>query len=101
MMTVESAGDPRARSPKGAMGLMQIMPETWADLRAHRRFGNDPYDPHDGILAGAVYLRELHDRLRRDTPRQRSPVDPGDRNHVGKRDAARSVPACGRARFVA
>jgi hypothetical protein len=61
-MTVESAGDPRARSPKGAMGLMQIMPETWADLRAHRRFGNDPYDPHDSILAGAVYLRELHDR---------------------------------------
>lgn len=56
-MTVESAGDPRARSPKGAMGLMQIMPETWADLRAHRRFGNDPYDPHDSILAGAVYLR--------------------------------------------
>ncbi|MGM4972969.1 lytic transglycosylase domain-containing protein [Tardiphaga sp. 1201_B9_N1_2] len=62
VMTVESAGDPRARSPKGAMGLMQIMPETWADLRAHRRFGNDPYDPHDSILAGAVYFRELHDR---------------------------------------
>jgi membrane-bound lytic murein transglycosylase B len=62
VMTVESAGDARTRSPKGAMGLMQIMPETWADLRMRHRFGNDPYDPHDNILAGAAYLRELHDR---------------------------------------
>lgn len=62
VMTVESAGDVRARSSKGAMGLMQIMPETWADLRTRHRFGNDPYDPRDNILAGAAYLRELHDR---------------------------------------
>ncbi|MDB5724162.1 MAG: Lytic transglycosylase, catalytic [Novosphingobium sp.] len=44
------------------MGLMQIMPETWADLRIRHRFGNDPYDPHDNILAGTVYLHELHER---------------------------------------
>jgi hypothetical protein len=62
VMTVESAGDARARSPKRAMGLMQIMPETWADLRMRHHFGNNPYDPHDNILAGAAYLRELHDR---------------------------------------
>lgn len=62
VMTVESAGDARARSPKGAMGLMQLMPETWVDLRARHRFGNNPYDPHDNILAGAAYLHELHDR---------------------------------------
>ncbi|WPO43193.1 lytic transglycosylase domain-containing protein [Tardiphaga sp. 42S5] len=62
VMTVESAGDVRARSPKGAMGLMQIMPETWADLRAHHRFGHNPYDPRDNILAGAAYLHELYDR---------------------------------------
>jgi len=62
VMTVESAGDVRARSPKGAMGLMQIMPETWADLRIRHSFGDDPYDPHDNILAGAAYLHELHDR---------------------------------------
>ena len=62
VMTVESAGDVRARSPKGAMGLMQIMPETWADLRRRHRFGNNPYDPRDNILAGAAYLRDLHDR---------------------------------------
>jgi hypothetical protein len=44
------------------MGLMQIMPETWADLRLRYALGNDPYDPHDNILAGTAYLRELRDR---------------------------------------
>ncbi|MDB5688029.1 MAG: Transglycosylase protein [Rhizorhabdus sp.] len=62
VMNIESAGDVRARSPKGAMGLMQIMPETWADLRIHHRLGSNPYDPRDNILAGAAYLRELYDR---------------------------------------
>ena len=58
----ESAGDVRALSRSGAMGLMQIMPDTWAELRARYRFGSDPYEPRDNILAGAAYLREMHDR---------------------------------------
>ncbi len=62
VMRVESAGYMRAISPAGAMGLMQIMPATWADLRARHGLGNDPYDPRDNILAGAAYLREMHDR---------------------------------------
>lgn len=62
VLELESAGDVRAKSPKGAMGLMQIMPETWAELRLRYGLGNDPYDPHDNILAGSGYLRELHDR---------------------------------------
>ena len=62
VMRVESANDVRAISPKGAMGLMQIMPATWAYLRARYRLGSDPYDPRDNILAGAAYLHELHDR---------------------------------------
>jgi hypothetical protein len=62
VMRVESAGDVRAISPKGAMGLMQIMPDTWADLRIRHRLGSNPYDPRDNILAGAAYLRALHDR---------------------------------------
>jgi hypothetical protein len=41
---------------------MQIMPETWTELRARFGLGADPYDPHDNILAGSAYLRELHDR---------------------------------------
>lgn len=60
----ESAGDVRAVSPeKGAMGLMQIMPRTWDELRARYGLGRDPFDPHDNILAGAAYLRELHDQF--------------------------------------
>jgi soluble lytic murein transglycosylase-like protein len=62
VMRVESAGDPRAVSPKGAAGLMQIMPETWADLRARYTLGGDIYDPRDNIMAGAAFLRELYDR---------------------------------------
>lgn len=62
VLRTESAGDPRALSPKGAIGLMQIMPDTWGDLRARHRLGADPYDPHDNIIAGAAYIRELFDR---------------------------------------
>jgi soluble lytic murein transglycosylase-like protein len=62
VMRVESFGDPRALSPKGAMGLMQIMPDTWSELRSRHGLGADPYDPRDNVIAGAAYLRELHDR---------------------------------------
>ena len=62
VMRVESGAKQRARSSKGAMGLMQIMPGTWTELRARHGLGADPYDPHDNILAGAAYIRELHDR---------------------------------------
>lgn len=62
VIDVESAGDVSARSPKGAMGLMQIMPDTWVELRLRYNLGNDPYDPYDNILAGTAYLRELRDR---------------------------------------
>lgn len=62
VMRAESAGDPRAVSHAGAIGLMQVMPATWADLRVRHRLGINPYDPRDNILAGTAYLRELHDR---------------------------------------
>ncbi len=60
---VESAGNPNAVSPKGAMGLMQLMPDTWSVLRVQYHLGSDPFDPHDNILAGTAYLRELFDRF--------------------------------------
>lgn len=63
VMRAESAGEVRAVSPKGAMGLMQIMPGTWAELRSRYSLGADPYDPQDNIIAGVAYLRELHDRF--------------------------------------
>jgi soluble lytic murein transglycosylase-like protein len=62
VMRVESANEVRAISPKGAMGLMQIMPDTWAELRTRYRLGTDAFDPRDNILAGTAYLRELYDK---------------------------------------
>lgn len=57
VILTESAGQRRATSPKGAMGLMQLMPAT------ARRFGvADPYDPDQNIAGGARYLRWLLDR---------------------------------------
>ncbi|WP_257541764.1 MULTISPECIES: lytic transglycosylase domain-containing protein [unclassified Sphingobium] len=62
VLRAESAGDVRAISSAGAMGLMQVMPGTWAGLRVRHRLGRDPYDPRDNIMAGAAYLREMWDR---------------------------------------
>ena len=62
VMRAESAGDVRAVSSAGAMGLMQVMPDTWAELRVRYSLGRNPYDPHDNILAGTAYLREMWDR---------------------------------------
>ena len=62
VMVIESGGDVLALSSAGAMGLMQVMPATWADLRIRYDLGDNPYDPRDNILAGAAYLRELHER---------------------------------------
>jgi soluble lytic murein transglycosylase-like protein len=50
-------------SSAGAMGLMQLMPATWATMRSAYALGSDPYDPHDNIVAGAAYLRLLYDRF--------------------------------------
>jgi hypothetical protein len=62
VLRAESAGDVRAISSAGAMGLMQVMPDTWAELRARYKLGRDPYQPRDNILAGTAYLREMWDR---------------------------------------
>lgn len=50
-------------SRAGAMGLMQIMPDTWAELRAVLDLGSNPHEPRDNILAGTYYLRRMHDRF--------------------------------------
>jgi soluble lytic murein transglycosylase-like protein len=50
-------------SSAGAMGLMQLMPGTWHDMRALLALGADPWNPHDNILAGTAYLRLMYDRF--------------------------------------
>lgn len=62
VIRVESAGRTRAVSSAGAMGLMQLMPGTWARQRARFALGRDPFDPRDNIMAGTSYLREMYDR---------------------------------------
>jgi soluble lytic murein transglycosylase-like protein len=57
VVQVESAYNPLAKSPKGAMGLMQLMPATM------RRFGvMNAFNPMENIRAGCAYLRQLLDR---------------------------------------
>ncbi|MCU1383667.1 MAG: hypothetical protein JWL71_2364 [Acidobacteria bacterium] len=57
VMQVESGFNPYARSPKGAMGLMQLMPST------ARQYGvRNAFNPAENVRAGVAYLRELLDR---------------------------------------
>lgn len=50
-------------SHAGAMGLMQLMPATWAEMRGRLGLGTNPHDPRDNILAGTFYLRLMYDRF--------------------------------------
>jgi hypothetical protein len=66
VMRVESGGNQYLNgqlitSSAGAMGLMQVMPDTYAELRDRHSLGDDPFDPHENILAGTAYMREMYD----------------------------------------
>ena len=58
----ESGFRPCAVSAKGAQGLMQLMPETAAELSV-----KDAFDPKENIAAGAKYLKQLLDKYKGDT----------------------------------
>ena len=62
-MRQESGGQEDVISWAGAMGLMQVMPDTYEGLRDRYNLGEDPFDPHNNILAGTAYLREMYDRF--------------------------------------
>ena len=61
VMRQESGGRVSATSPVGAMGLMQVMPGTYAELRSRYGLGDDPYHPYDSIMAGTAYIREMYE----------------------------------------
>src|ERR1700759_3977531 len=63
VMRQESGGQEDVISWAGAMGLMQVMPDTYDGLRQRYSLGDDPFDPHNNILAGTAYLREMYDRF--------------------------------------
>jgi soluble lytic murein transglycosylase-like protein len=68
VMQAESAGRTMLygrpiRSPRGAIGLMQLMPATWDELRRALGLGDDPDLPADNVVAGACYLRRMYDRF--------------------------------------
>ncbi|PWB83855.1 MAG: lytic transglycosylase [Methylocystaceae bacterium] len=90
VMQIESHARRDAVSLKGATGLMQIMPDTWSELRARYALSGDPFDPHDNILAGAAYLRELYERYR--SPGFLAAYNAGPRRYEDYRDGRRSLP---------
>ncbi len=61
VIRAESGGKVYDTSAPGAMGLMQVMPQTYDELRGRYSLGDDPYEPHDNIMAGTAYLREMYD----------------------------------------
>ena len=68
VMRAESGGQTQRngkpiRSRVGAMGLMQIMPRTWAGLTVRYSLGSNPDDPRANILGGTAYLREMYDQF--------------------------------------
>ena len=67
VMQIESGGRTmlngrQITSTAGAMGLMQVMPATFAAMAERYGLGGDPYDPRANILAGTAFLREMYDR---------------------------------------
>ncbi|MEI9995912.1 MAG: lytic transglycosylase domain-containing protein [Rhizomicrobium sp.] len=56
------AGDQPITSPAGAVGVMQLEPATYEEMRRQYGLGADPADPHDNVYAGAAYLKWLHGR---------------------------------------
>ena len=63
VIRAESNGDASIVSPAGAIGLMQVMPKTYAELRSQLGIGPDPFAIRDNILAGTAYLRQMYDRF--------------------------------------
>ncbi len=73
LITVESNYQTNAVSPKGAMGLMQLMPTT-----ARRYAVADPFDPEQNLSAGLQHLKTLLDRFGNQTPKALAAYNAGE-----------------------
>jgi len=96
VMAAESGGRTVFRgrpitSPAGAMGLMQLMPGTWRDMRRAHGLGADPHNPRDNILAGAAYLRAMYERF--GYPGLFAAYNAGPRRYGGHIVTGRTLPA--------
>lgn len=103
VMRAESRGRTRLNgrpitSPAGAMGLMQLMPGTWAELRSRLGLGGDPHLPRDNILAGTAYLREMYDRF--GYPGMFAAYNAGPTRYAASLASGRALPAETRAYLV-
>lgn len=63
VIDAESGGDANAVSVKGALGLMQLMPDTWAEMRDQYGIQGSVLDPVANIMAGSAYLAEMRNRF--------------------------------------
>jgi hypothetical protein len=77
-------------SPVGAVGLMQLMPGTYDEMRQQYKLGTNRFDPHDNIMAGAAYLSWLHRRY--GFPAMFVAYNDGPGNLEAKRDHGRALP---------
>ena len=96
VMSAESGGQTLLNgrpitSRAGAMGLMQLMPGTWREMRAAHGLGGDPHDPRDNILAGTAYLRAMYDRF--GYPGLFAAYNAGPRRYAGHLATGRRLPA--------
>jgi hypothetical protein len=78
-------------SPVGAVGLMQLMPGTYDEMRQQHKLGANPFNPHDNIMAGAAYLSWLHHRY--GYPAMFVAYNDGPGNLEAKQAGGRALPA--------
>ena len=77
-------------SDAGAVGVMQVMPQTYEEMRAQYDLGDDPADPHDNSIAGSAYLRWLYKRY--GFPDMFAAYNDGPGNFDKYRSGGRSLP---------